>query len=313
MITGVNQTLIFAETNAEISDQSVIAMLDAMGSAGIKWLRTQFNWSWFEETKGTWKWAFVDFVMAEAKARGISVLGILGGSPLWANGNRQYYPPTDLAAWATFVQTAMERYPEVEWWEIWNEQNIDFWQPKPNVEEYMALVRATPKLAGRKLCFGGVAGVPGVGAGASFVEDCLKLGVSEYVDAIAYHPYATLLPVAWWQWFNRDPQEAIAVKCLNDVRALITRYTTKPLQIWLTEIGWTSGGWQWWQTVTEKQQAEYWARCRRAYAEAEADAIFYYDLWEMAPVGSFSAMFAVNHFGLFYHDFKAKPIVSVFQ
>ncbi len=51
------------------------------------------------------------------------------------------------------------------------------------------------------------------------------------------------------------------------------RYTSKPMEYWLTELGWSTGGLWWHETVSEQQQADYWVQTRNAY-EDEVDALF---------------------------------------
>lgn len=77
---------------------------------------------------------------------------------------------------------------------------------------------------------GGVAGLD-----PNYLDSCLKAGVADYVDAIAYHPYPETL-----QFLNYAPQEWNCRYIVSWLRNLISTYTTKPLKIWLTELGWAT-------------------------------------------------------------------------
>jgi len=302
--TGVNSTLLLYRPRDVIDKQ-----LEMCRDRCIKWIRCTFEWDFIQpDINVPADWTNIDYAVKKAAECGINILGILAGSPKWANGGKTpNYPPTDLEAWRLYCFTVMSRYPAVRTWEIWNEQNCAFFMG--DALDYVELVKATPKLAGNKNIFGGLAGVPGYGAGKDFLKDCLMLGVADYVDAVAYHPYAQLLPLAWWIWNRYQPQEAIALKCLSEVKALVNKY--KPMEVWLTELGWTTAGLWPWQTVSETLQRDYWVRTRKAY-EGQVDAIFWYDLWEMAAKNDPGNSWAVNHYGLLRNDFTPKPIWSVF-
>lgn len=108
--------------------------LAAMEEAGIKWLRFGFAWCDMEPTRGNWNFELVDRAVEKARAHGIQILGILGGTPGFANGNMPFnYPPTDIPAWQNYITTVTTRYRgKVSAWEIWNEENIHgFWMPNP--------------------------------------------------------------------------------------------------------------------------------------------------------------------------------------
>src|SRR5437588_228155 len=89
----------------------------------------------------------MDQVVNAATARSMQVLGILDYTPAWAaiaGATNDHFPPADPATFATFAQATVLRYKNrVHTWEIWNEPNISqFWQPKPNVTAYTALLKA---------------------------------------------------------------------------------------------------------------------------------------------------------------------------
>ncbi len=294
---GINSTLIMVNHTEDQIDHE----FDAMSRAGIKWLRAPLNWSYLEEQRGAWNFAMPDYVVQKAQASGINILGILGGAPLWANGNQAWYPPTDLAAWQNYIETVVRRYPSIKVWEIWNEENIGFWLPYPDAAAYMKLLKITYPLIksidpSSKVLVGGLCG-----SGGDYFKQCLSLGLADYTDAINYHPY----PDTWW-WGNPMPQESTAREVLAANRALFKQYTNKKLEVWLTEVGWPTAGIP--ANVPEETQADYWVRTALNYADAGVDKVFYYDLWEMAsPADWWSNACAVNHMGILHYDFSEKP------
>ncbi len=288
--------------------QTMRRQLDAMADAQVRWVRCGFAWTDLEVQRGKWDFSRTDFLVEEAAKRGIKVLGILGASPSWANGGQDYrYPPTDLSAWRSYVYRVAARYRgRITAWEIWNEENIaNFWKPKADPRAYVRLLgpasgeirRASP---GAKVIFGGVAGL-----GQLYLRDCFEAGAAKYIDAIAYHPYATEM---WGSCNPYDlvPKEERCLEVLGQMKALISHYSAKPLEIWLTEFGYNTNGW--WGTVDEKTQAAYMLRTLVNYASEGVDKVFYYSLWDESPYSWWH-----DHFGLLNNDFSAKPAFHYYK
>ena len=172
--------------------------LDAAAGAGIGWVRCDFAWSDLEPVEDDWNFTGSDMAVAKAEEHGVEILGILAASPPWANGGNAWnYPPTDLEAWSDYVRTVCLRYKgKVTAWEVWNEENIhQFWMPEPNSAEFVQLLQlasveirtADPDAT---IVMGGVAGL-----GSDYLNECLAAGAADYIDAIAYHPYAETIGV----------------------------------------------------------------------------------------------------------------------
>ncbi|MCL6508127.1 MAG: beta-galactosidase, partial [Bryobacteraceae bacterium] len=210
---------------------------------GLSWLRCDFAWYDLEPVEGEWDFSGIDLVVQEATERGISILGILGTSPSWANGGNEWnYPPTDMEAWRNYVRTVAMRYgDQVEAWEIWNEQkNHMFWQPKPDYNAYVNLLAAASQEIraadpSATIVMGGVAGLD-----PNYLNKCLQLGAAAYVDAIAYHPYAETIgeegqPPEATYW----PKERLCRLIVEWVHNLVSVYSSRRLQVWVTEVGWS--------------------------------------------------------------------------
>jgi polysaccharide biosynthesis protein PslG len=282
--------------------------LDAAAEAGIKWVRCGFAWTDLERKKGVWDFSRTDLLIQKASARGIKILALLGACPTWANGGHHYfYPPTDMAAWRNYVATVCGRYRgRIPAWEIWNEENIaDFWKPKADPKRYVQLLgcasaeirKADPEA---RVIFGGVAGL-----GKKYLNDCLAAGAANYVDAIAYHPYSSDI----WGFFNpleTRPNEDVCRRVLQDMRSMISRYTSRRLEIWLTELGWNTCGW--WGTVDEKTQAAYMLRTLVNYASQGVDKVFYYSLYDEFPW-----IWWPDHYGLVKNNFTPKLAFYYYQ
>lgn len=282
---------------------TVEAELDAMAGAGAGWLRCDFAWADLEPAPGEWYFAEADRVVAGAEARGIKLLGVLGTSPAWANGGNLWnWPPTDIGAWENYVSTVASRYSgRVSAWEVWNEENIDaFWQPAPDAAAYVALLAAaSPRIRSADpsatIVMGGVAGL-----GSDYLAACLSSGAAAYIDAIAYHPYAETIGVEGQP--EEDllrPKESLCRYLVTFAHWLIAQHTTKDLEVWLTEVGWTTCA----ETppgLDEDTQAAYLLRTLIDYATTDVDRVIWFNLRD-------TWLNDWDRYGLLELDFTPKP------
>ena len=112
----------------------IARLMQIAKEAGAGWIRTDFWWYSVEWFRGQWNWRFFDTVVEEAEIRGLKVIPILQGTPLWAATDRVIsYGVPDMAAWDTFVTRTVERYRgRISAWEIWNEPDTTFyWKGTP--------------------------------------------------------------------------------------------------------------------------------------------------------------------------------------
>ena len=276
---------------------------EAMQDAGVAWVRTDFAWLGVEPVQGAWNFAGVDTAVAKAEASGVEVLGLLGSSPPWANGiNEWNWPPTDIDAWRNYVHTVASRYAgRVAAWEIWNEENIHaFWQPEPDAAAYFnLLVAASAEIRAADpdatIVMGGVAGL-----GSQYLIDCLDLGAADYIDAIAYHPYAETIGLEGQP--EEDllrPKEPLCRYLVDLVHTLLGQYNGGDIEIWLTEVGWTTCV----ETppgVDADTQAAYMLRTFINYASTDVDRVIWYNLRD-------TMLNDWDYYGLLDYAFNPRP------
>jgi hypothetical protein len=176
------------------------ATLDVCAGAGFDFVRTDLFWSDVETKRHTFDWSRWDPFVAGLKARALRPLFILGfNNPdvyggRWMEGVTTYL---ELQAFSAFAAAAADRYRNAQpIWEIWNEPNrANFWEPRENSAEYMALARATVDAIRRAQPDAVIIG-PALGhkvgkevLDLGFLQACLDDGLAELVDAISIHPY----------------------------------------------------------------------------------------------------------------------------
>src|SRR5205823_7504269 len=74
-------------------------------------------------------------------------------------------------------------------WEMYNEPNIGFWRPKPNVDDYTQLALAVGKALRAAVPEAVYVGPATSTIPFPFLEACFKAGLLEYWSAVSVHPY----------------------------------------------------------------------------------------------------------------------------
>ncbi len=213
-----------------------------LAAAGFKWVRMDLLWEATERDKGVYDFSAYDRLAVALGKFHIRALFILD------YGNRLYdegLPPhTDAgrAAFSKWAAAAVKHFAGKGYiWELWNEPNIDqFWKPKPDVEQYIALAKSVgPALR---------SAAPGeafIGPATStidlkFIEACCKAGLLESWDALSMHPY------------RQSPPDTVK-EDYRKVREIIAKYGPhgKEIPIISSEWGYSSG----WKDFDEEKQA----------------------------------------------------------
>lgn len=108
-----------------------------LGQANVGWIRVDFDWGRVIGTSldtNQLNWAPMDAAMNRAVCSGLNVLGGLAYTPGVASTRpglvdsmRFAYMPDSVRYWAAFVRAAVNHYPQVRYWSIWNEPNTTSW------------------------------------------------------------------------------------------------------------------------------------------------------------------------------------------
>jgi hypothetical protein len=164
--------------------------MDMLAAGGFRWVRMDFHWAATERVPGQYDFSRYDTLMKALAPHGIRALLILdysnkhydqGLSPHSDEGRRAF------ARWAAAAVTHFRGRGIL--WEMYNEPNISFWKPKPNVEDYaklaLAVGRAIRAAAADEMYIG-----PGTSQiDMAFLESCFQAGLLEYWCGVSVHPY----------------------------------------------------------------------------------------------------------------------------
>ena len=203
--------------------------LDLITAAGFKFIRMDFGWESTERTKGKYDWSAYDELITNLEKRGLRAVFILDYShslyedtvnsinPLNQQPRRTVASPQhpeSIAAYASWAAASVRHFKSRHIiWEIWNEPNIQFWNPKPDVQQYSALALASCKAIRAAEPQATIVGPASSGFPWEFLETFLKSGVLEYLDAVSVHPYRE---------YHRSPETARAD--YERLRGLIDKY-----------------------------------------------------------------------------------------
>lgn len=179
--------------------------LDLMRDAGFRVVRMDLGWAGIERSPGVYDWSAYDELTTHLIARGLRPWYILDYSnPLYEEQVTSRNPvygveqrdtasprkPESVAAFARWAAAAAVRYATRDViWEIWNEPNISFWKPQPDVAEYSALALATCRAIRAAVPAATIVAPATSEVPAPFLEAFFQSGTLEYLDAISVHPY----------------------------------------------------------------------------------------------------------------------------
>lgn len=294
-----------------------------MGAGRVGTLRINFVWGAVQPSDGAaFDWSHYDPIIGAAAQQGIRVLPTVYSSPAWA-ASRPNYPPSKshMNDFRAFVAAAAARYGSngtfwsehptipklpVSDWQLWNEVNSpSFWYRKPSAKQYVGLLRVFS--GGIKsgdpsahVILAGLFRTPNVKHGIPldrFLPAIYKLKSKSLFDGVAVHPYST------------TPQDAL--NAVKEARKIMSRFKDRKTPLWITEIGWATGGSPPTAlTVSPQRQASYLTKAYNLIAANRgrfkiAGVVWY--SWRDVPGGIW-----FDHTGLFTSDFDPKPAWNAF-
>ena len=288
--------------------------LDLIAAAGFRYVRMDFGWAGVERQKEQYDWTAYDELTTHLEKRGLRAIYILDYSnPLYeetvASSNPQTgkeqrdvaspQHPESVAAFAKWAAEAAKHYRgRAILWEIWNEPNISFWKPKPDVQQYLTLALATCKAIREAVPEAAIMGPASSEMPWPFLEAFLSSGVLEYLDAVSVHPYRN---------YRKAPETA--AEEYQKLRGLIERYAPneakKRIPIVSGEWGYASHV----KGVTEATQAAYAVRQQLSNLLEGVPISIWYDWKNDGPDPNERE----DNFGTVTQDLKPKPAYIAIQ
>ena len=301
--------------------------LDRLRSTGAGIVRQTFDWARIERAPGRYELSFYDGYVAALARRRLQLLPILFNPPPFrssapADPRRGTYPPRRPADMGEFGALLTRRYgpggsfwrehPDlprlpVRSWQVWNEPNLPvYWPSGPDAGEYMTLLRATGRGIRRVDPAAEIvtAGLPDSRLGVplrDYVGAMYAAGGAGAFDALAVNPYGL---------------EAEGVlDTVRTVQAIASANGDNPA-VWVTELGWATGGPPSAFKVSERRQAALLEETVLALARRRDDlrirGVIYFNWRDSTPYAGGRDFFGL-HTGLLRLDGEAKPALFAYK
>jgi hypothetical protein len=302
--------------------------LDRQKRAGVGLIRQTFDWANVETRPGRYDLRRLDAFVESTSRRRIAVLPILFNPPPFRSsapaggGRRGTYPPARARDLGHFGAVLVRRYgprgsfwrerptvprTPITAWQIWNEPNLPvYWPAGPDAGEYTELLREAAREVKRadpraEVVSAGLAesrlGIPF----RDFVEDMYEAGAGEVIDTFALHPFARTADGV--------------LRAAESTRQLLEQQGSSS-PIWITEMGWASGGPDSPFTVGERAQALLLRQALSELGERRRTlglrGVVVYG-WKDLPTYPGGQDFWGLHTGLLRRDGSAKPALAAFR
>ena len=226
---------------------------EAMRRIGVKWFRLSTPWTWIERKKGVLNWDKRDRQIALLESKGISIMGLISGTPPWAvvpappDDYRKWgYPPRDMNELERFMEKLTARYRgRVDIWEFWNEPYGGFFAIPPDWKRtkgqvFAEMLKAAYRGAKKgnrdcKVCINPT-GCDMIAKGRNdFLNDVLA-NAPDAFDVFNHHPYTS--PVSFGVVKVRSPEKFKMVELMDMTRELL-KTKARGQEIWNSEQGYT--------------------------------------------------------------------------
>jgi hypothetical protein len=302
--------------------------LERQWQAGVRLIRQTFHWNQIETRPGRFDFQIYDDYMGDVARQRMHVLPILFSPPEFRSSaprtgrRRGTYPPRSAAAMAKFAAALARRYgpggsfwrerPDlprvaIDSWQIWNEPNLPvYWASGPDPAAYTRLLRTVAQAIERVEPHAEIvsAGLPESDLGVpfeEFVQGMERADAASAYDVLAVHAFAS--------------DAGGAIEAVAAARGLLDD-NDDDAPIWVTEIGWASGGPPSPFTVGERGQAERIRALLEGLAARRQGlgvrGVVYYNWKDARPYPGGKDFFGL-HTGLLTIDGRPKPALAAFR
>jgi len=257
---------------------------------GCKWILRTFNWSIIEEKKDVFDFSFYDSYVDHAKEQGIKIIALLGyGTDYSPNGKSKFYiSPGKMPLFLRYVEEIVRHYKgKIDAWCIWNEPNITFWQGTES--EFYELTKLTAERIRTTDPDANIIGGVFWRSPERYIKNMYKAGGFKDLDGLAFHPYSV------------NPSDSMQVydkftKILSDIS-----YSSP---VWITEVGYPTGGWYPTQVSTNKLSV-FVVKTVAGMAARGARTLLWYEMLDVKETGTINIS-SEKQFGLVNKDFSRK-------
>ncbi len=296
------------------ADDQVREAMSMLEEGGVQWVRLGLAWEFMEREQGVVQTELLDrldLAVDEALARGITPYIQLLGTPKWASSNPDHvrhwaFTPKDMADWTGHVRLMADRFGDrVDYWEVWNEQDWEFWESP--LEDFVPLLKAAADELRRvdpgcKIILGGLATDGSTGWDNPLTEEN---ALQRLYDACA-RPYFDIMGLHTYPYDLRTGALE-TVDRVNNTWTIMERNGDGHKPIWVNEVGLTTGGGG---KVTPAEQAAFLRDVMTLLPlHPKVDKVFWYN-FRCIGVNPDDDQ---DNYGIVNHDFSPRPAWEVFS
>lgn len=243
---------------------------DYLEYLNVSWILHTFNWDKIELEPGQWDFKFYDEMVDMAEQAGIKHLGLLAYDNWFIHSGKKrkkYIPPDKIPLFLEYVRRTVSHYRgKIDAWCIWNEPNAGFWTGTD--KEFYTLTRLTAdavrEVDSEVILMGGAFNRGIFGLPKKYIRGLFESGSMNNVDAVAFHPYE-MNPNRCARLFDKF-KEIVDVYGFGD-------------KIWITEVGYPTGGW-YPTKIPEKKMSSYVIKTCTLLAIRENRALLWFQLFD---------------------------------
>ncbi|MCX7788369.1 MAG: cellulase family glycosylhydrolase [Spirochaetes bacterium] len=273
-----------------------------LDTLGVSWIRNTFRWDSIQKRTKQWDFRRWDRYVENAERTGKKILAVLAYDVPWIYGKeekeaRRHIEPDKIPYFLQYVEGIVKRYKgRIQAYEIWNEPNWLFW--KGPDKDFFTLATETARRIKEVdpncyLVVGSFWRVP-----RSFIRGMVRSGAFQYADAVSFHPYAF------------TPEGTIAL--FDELKEILEEEGFRG-DVWVTEVGFPTGGW-YLTRVSEEKKPSYVVKTLAGLLVRGARVVFWYELFDKFPQGEApSRLDSELYFGLNYPDFKPKSGATAYS
>ena len=315
-----------------------------MFDAGVKWIRigqyensSEFtSWDWVEQKRGVYSVSpEVDDYVDSLVENGVDIqVQLLYGNPMYTspagkkpdqitpapgtvhNDDRSLYSvfwapttPEQIEAFSQYVRWMVDHFRgRIHYYALWNEQDIGYWNPWGNPEEYGHLLKAFIPAVHQtdpdaKVIFGGLAD-PSRDFARRALDACQ---CASGIDVFAYHTYP-----GYGQNLNPESMDggAYGLESPSELRELVRNYPgiRKDIPFWDDEFNSIPS----WIGSDESVQSKYVPRCL-LYNWAAGVKTFVWLLASGTDANEYDDFGLIHGLRYLPDDFTPRPVFSAYQ
>lgn len=230
--------------------------VELLKKIGVSWVRLEFD---FYNKDPEFIKSF-DYLIEKLSKNNIKMLGVLAGivtgglasvlstfvpdfiTRLFSELLKYKNPYDEIEKYKLFVKNLCTRYKDyINHWQIWNEANLTrFWIRDANADEYFELVKASAPIikeinSKNKILSSAVCGddvnFTWFGFKTNFLSRLIELGLNDYVDIIAFHPYVAS------NYIGFVDKNTLYKGLMARINVFLDKFSKYGKEIWITELG----------------------------------------------------------------------------